>query len=251
MKIISWNVNGIRSVSQKGFFDFLQKASPEILVIQETKANTEQLSNEILEPDGYKTFWNSAQKKGYSGVAIFSKTEPEKVVSGIGIPKFDGEGRVLLAKFEKFTLLNIYFPSGQRDLGRVPFKMEFNEAISDFCKNISEPLIVSGDFNVAHKERDLKNYKANVNTSGFLPIEREWLDRFVEAGFIDTFREFEQGNNHYSWWSYQTFAREKNIGWRIDYNFITKSLKPFLKNAYILPQVFGSDHCPVVAELEF
>ncbi len=253
MKICTWNVNGIRAVSKKGFGEWLTETQPEIVCLQETKINVE-FQTELLAELGYHHFWNFAEKKGYSGVATFTKVKPFSVSKGIGIEKLDFEGRVLQTDFENFTLLNIYFPSGQRDHARVPFKMEFNEAVLDFCNKLraeGKSLVVSGDYNIAHKERDLKNYKGNKNTSGFLPIEREWLDKFFASGFVDTFREFEQETGFYSWWSYMGQSRAKNVGWRIDYNCITEDLKPNLKNAYITPQVLGSDHCPVFIELEF
>ncbi|KAA3595749.1 MAG: exodeoxyribonuclease III [Calditrichaeota bacterium] len=253
MKICTWNVNGIRAVSKKGFGEWLTETQPEIVCLQETKIN-EEFQTELLAELGYHHFWNFAEKKGYSGVATFTKTKPLSISKGIGIEKFDFEGRVLQTDFENYTLLNIYFPSGQRDHARVPFKMEFNEAVLDFCNKLraeGKPLVVSGDYNIAHQERDLKNYKGNKNTSGFLPIEREWLDKFFASGFVDTFREFEQETGFYSWWSYMGQSRAKNVGWRIDYNCITEDLKPNLKNAFITPQVLGSDHCPVFLELEF
>lgn len=253
MKICTWNVNGIRAVSRKGFAEWLTQNQPEIVCLQETKIN-EEFQTELLAELGYHHFWNFAEKKGYSGVATFTKEKPLNVSKGIGIEKFDFEGRVLQTDFENFTLLNIYFPSGQRDHARVPFKMEFNEAVLDFCNKLrkeGKSLVVSGDYNIAHQERDLKNYKGNKNTSGFLPIEREWLDKFFASGFVDTFREFEQETGFYTWWSYMGKARAKNVGWRIDYNCITEDLKSNLKNAYITPQVLGSDHCPVFIELEF
>lgn len=253
MKICTWNVNGIRAATKKGFGEWLTENQPEIICLQEIKIN-EEFQPKFLEELGYRHFWNFAEKKGYSGVATFTKIKPINVSEGIGIEKFDLEGRVLQTDFERFTLLNIYFPSGQRDHARVPFKMEFNEAVLDFCNKLrteGKSLVVSGDYNIAHQERDLKNFKSNKNTSGFLPIEREWLDKFFASGFVDTFREFEQGEGFYSWWSNFGKARSKNVGWRIDYNCITEDLKPNLINAFITPQILGSDHCPVFLELEF
>ncbi len=218
------------------------------MCLQETKAKPEQLSPELLKPEGYSAFWNSAERPGYSGVAIFSKQEPLSVKNGFGIRRFDAEGRVLEAEFKEFTLLNIYFPNGGMGPDRLKFKLDFYKAALDtFVKLIKKgkKLVICGDYNTAHKPIDLKNPKENEKTSGFMPIEREWIDRLVSQGFIDTFRVFNQEPGQYSWWDLRTGARQRNAGWRIDYHFISQNLKPALKEAFIWPEVMGSDHCPV------
>ena len=248
MNLISWNVNGIRAAAAKGLSDWLSTAAPDIVCLQETKAHREQLPEHLAEPPGYHSFWNSANRRGYSGVAVFSREKPLSVKYGLGLEKFDTEGRVIELEYESFTLLNVYFPNGQRDHGRVPFKLEFCDAVFDRCNLLRENgkhIVICGDFNTAHREIDLKYPKANRNTTGFLPEERAWMDRFTAGGYIDTFREFETGGGYYSWWTYRLSARERNIGWRIDYFFISPDLKPRLKNAFILSEVHGSDHCPV------
>jgi len=248
MDLISWNVNGIRSAAAKGFSDWLSAAAPDIVCLQETKAHREQLPENLAEPQGYHSFWNSASRRGYSGVAVFSREKPVSVKYGLGIEKFDTEGRVIELQYEWFTLLNIYFPNGQRDHGRVPYKLEFCDAVFDRCnslRNDGRQIVICGDFNTAHREIDLKHPRANRNTTGFLPEERAWMDRFIAGGYTDTFREFEKGGGHYSWWTYRLAARERNIGWRIDYFFISPDLRPRLKKAFILSEIHGSDHCPV------
>lgn len=253
LKIISWNVNGIRSVQKKNFLPWLKKTSPELMCLQETKAKPEQLSPELLKPEGYSAFWNSAERPGYSGVAIFSKQEPLSVKNGLGIRRFDVEGRVLEAEFKEFTLLNIYFPNGGMGPERLKFKLDFYKAALDaFAKLLKKgkKLVICGDYNTAHKPIDLKNPKENEKTSGFMPVEREWIDRLVGQGFIDTFRVFNQEPGQYSWWDLRTGARQRNAGWRIDYHFISQNLKPALKDAFIWPDVMGSDHCPVGVVLD-
>jgi exodeoxyribonuclease-3 len=248
MDLISWNVNGIRSAAAKGFSDWLAASAPDIVCLQETKAHREQLPENLAEPPGYHSFWNSASRRGYSGVAVFSKEKPLSVKYGLGIEKFDTEGRVIELEYEWFTLLNIYFPNGQRDHGRVPFKLEFCDAVFDRCNLLRENgryIVICGDFNTAHRQIDLKYPRANQNTTGFLPEERAWMDRFIAGGYTDTFREFEKGGGNYSWWTYRLSARERNIGWRIDYFFISSDLRPQLETAFILSDVHGSDHCPV------
>lgn len=252
MKLISFNVNGIRAIEKKGFFDWVEKESPDILALQETKAHPDQLNDTILKPKGYKSFWSAAEKKGYSGVAIYTKKEPISVVAGLGIKEFDDEGRVLIAEYEDFTLFNIYYPNGGAGNKRVPFKMKFYHA---FLENIEDlrskgkKLIICGDVNTAHTEIDLARPKENSKTTGFLPEEREWVSKFIKCGYIDTFRHFTAEGGHYSWWDYKTAARARDVGWRIDYFFVSASLLPRLKKAFILKDVHGSDHCPVGIEL--
>ena len=252
MKIYSWNVNGIRAIQKKGFIDWVIKEQPDILCIQETKANIEQLDEEIVNIEGYYSYFNSAERKGYSGVATYTKIKPLAVKCGIGIEKFDSEGRVLITEYSEFTLLNIYFPNGQKDEERLNYKMEFYDSILDYCNNLKSQgkrLIISGDYNTAHREIDLKNPKSNEKTSGFLPIERAWIDKFISHGYIDTFRHFYSDKVKYSWWSYKFRAREKGVGWRIDYNFVSDNLIDNVKGAEILNEVMGSDHCPVAIYL--
>ncbi|TFG96065.1 MAG: exodeoxyribonuclease III [Calditrichales bacterium] len=252
MKIYSWNVNGIRAASQKGYQDWFESASPEILCLQETKAQPDQLEETMVEPNGYKSYWNSAEKKGYSGVATFSKAQPESVSYGINDALFDNEGRVIESDYGDFVLFNIYFPNGRRDLSRVEYKLTFCERVLDRCNALvaaGKNVVVCGDYNTAHKEIDLTNPKANQKTTGFLPEERAWMDRFIENGYVDTFRHFNDKPDQYTWWSYRFSARQKNIGWRIDYFFVNEKFLPRVKDAFILPEILGSDHCPVGIEL--
>ena len=257
IKLTSWNVNGIRAVLKKGFMDFFNENQSDILCIQETKAHPDQV--EIL-LKGYNDYWNSAEKKGYSGTAVFSKTKPFEVSNGIGIEKHDNEGRVITADYEHFYLVNCYTPNSKRDLSRLDYR--HNEWEVDFLKYLKhletrKPVILCGDLNVAHTENDLANPQTNKATksrlgnAGFTNEERQSFENLINAGFIDTFRDFNEGNGHYSWWSYMAQARSRNIGWRIDYFCISSQLKPNLKSATILPNVMGSDHCPVEIELEF
>jgi len=249
LKIISWNVAGLRACIKKGFFDWLYAAKPDILCLQETKISESDLTDEMKNPKGYHTYWNPAKKKGYAGTAVFTKEEPVKVERGIGIPNFDEEGRFLILYFDKFTLVNVYFPHSRRDLKRLDFKLEFNDAFLKFMERLRKEskgrLILIGDFNVAHKEIDLANPKQNMKNAGFTPQEREWADTLTAKGYADTFREFMKENGHYTWWTYRANARKRNIGWRIDYAFVPKEFMPRVKDSYILENVMGSDHCPV------
>lgn len=252
MKIYSWNVNGLRAIQKKGFINWVKKEQPDILCIQETKAHIDQLDDEVINIEGYYCYFSSAERKGYSGVATYTKEKPLSVKTGIGIERFDSEGRILITEYPRFILLNIYFPNGQKDDERLSYKMEFYDAILDYCENLKKQdkkLIISGDYNTAHKEIDLKNPKANENRSGFLPIERAWMDKFISYGYIDTFRYFYPEEVKYSWWSYRFRARERNAGWRIDYHFVSDNLIDEVKDAKILDEVTGSDHCPVVIYL--
>lgn len=254
MKLITWNVNGIRAVLNKGFVEWLEKESPDILCLQETKAHPDQLGFELTHPKGYHAYFSSSEgKKGYSGVATYTKKEPIKVTEGFGIESFDREGRVLVTEFDEFILFNVYFPNGKASTERLQYKMEFYEA---FLKHIEDlrkkgkKIIFCGDVNTAHNEIDLARPKENEDVSGFLPIERKWIDRVVEKGYIDSLREFHPEAGQYTWWSLRAGARERNVGWRIDYFFLQKELRRHLKNAYILPDVMGSDHCPMAVELD-
>ena len=252
MKLISFNVNGIRAIEKKGFFEWLEKESPDVIGLQETKASPEQLTENILKPNGYKSFWSSAEKKGYSGVAIYTKKEPKSVVEGLGVKEFDSEGRTLIADYGDFILFNIYYPNGGQGNKRVPFKMKFYDAFlkkAEALRKKGKSLIICGDVNTAHTEIDLARPKENVKNTGFLPEEREWVTKFINCGYVDTFRHFVKEGGHYTWWDYFTKARERDVGWRIDYFFITPDLFPRLKKAFILKDVMGSDHCPVGIEL--
>ncbi|NPV00551.1 MAG: exodeoxyribonuclease III [Brevinematales bacterium] len=254
LSLISWNVNGIRAAVKNGFLAWLDTTSYDIVGLQEIKAIPDQLSEDILQPEGYHAYWNPAKRKGYSGTALYSKQAPNEVTMGFQIPRFDEEGRVIVADYDAFTLMNIYYPNGQKDEERLKYKMDFYDAFLDYAdglKKSGKNLIITGDFNTAHTEIDLANPKANEGYSGFLPIERAWLDKFISHGYIDTFRRFHPGEtDQYTWWTYRVNARERNIGWRIDYFFVSEGFLPKVKDAFILPGVQGSDHCPVGIEIE-
>ncbi|EJP6471181.1 exodeoxyribonuclease III [Clostridium sp. FAM 1755] len=253
MRIYSWNVNGLRAVAKKNFLEWIEEENPDILCIQETKLQENQLEDNIKNIEGYYSYFSFAEKKGYSGVATYTKEDPISVKYGIGIEKFDSEGRILITEFKDFTLLNIYFPNGQRDEERLQYKLEFYEALFNYCDELvkeGKNLVICGDYNTAHNEIDLKNPKANEKTSGFLRIERDWLDKIIERGYTDTFRNMNPDKIKYSWWSYRFKARERNAGWRIDYHFVSNNLLDKVKNTEILNHVYGSDHCPVMVELD-
>ncbi|MFA5087532.1 MAG: exodeoxyribonuclease III [Candidatus Omnitrophota bacterium] len=253
MKLLSWNVNGIRAVAKKGFPDWLQKESPDILCLQETKAEPAQLTDELVKPKGYSTYWSSAQKKGYSGVAVFSKQPPASVTEGLGRKEFDNEGRTLILDYRDFVLFNIYFPNGGAGNKRVPFKMGFYDAFLEKAQKIrrqGKKIILCGDVNTAHTEKDLSRPKENEKNTGFLPEERAWITQFIDKGYVDTFRHFCKEPGHYSWWDYKTRARERDIGWRIDYFFVSREMLPKVQRAFILKEVMGSDHCPVGIEIK-
>ena len=253
LKLLSWNVNGIRAAEKKGFLKWLLKESPDILCVQETKAHIEQLSKELINPDGYKTYWSSGEKKGYSGVATFAKPKPKDIKTGFGVKKYDCEGRILITDYGDFILFNIYFPNGQRDEERLKYKLGFYDEFLKYIDKLKEKgkkIIICGDVNTAHKEIDLARPKENENTSGFLPVERKWMDKLVEHGYIDTFRHFCKDGGHYTYWDPITRARERNVGWRIDYFFISPNLLKNLKKAFIMSDVMGSDHCPLGIEVE-
>lgn len=248
MKIISWNVNGLRSVLKKGnlFFDFLKKENPDVLCLQETKAMREQV--DLTLEDYPFQYWNSASKKGYSGTAVFSKVQPSNVLYDMGIPEHDEEGRVITLEFEDFYLVVVYTPNSQRGLARLDYRKKWDE---DFLKHLkkleaSKPVVFAGDLNVAHTEIDLANPKANYNkVAGYTQTEIDGFQNYLDNGFVDTFREFDKSPERYTYWGYMFNARDKNIGWRIDYFCVSESLKPRVKDSFILPEVLGSDHCPV------
>jgi exodeoxyribonuclease-3 len=252
MKLISWNINGIRSAVRHGFMDWLKKESPDVLCLQETKAAPADLPDSILKPEGYFTFWN-IQRRGYAGVATFTKKKPLRVLTGFGVPEFDIEGRVLISEHPGFTVFNIYFPNGKQGPERLKFKMDFYDAFLDFIEPLrlqGKKLIICGDINTAHKEIDIARPKANSKVSGFLPEERAWMDKFVSRGYVDTFRYFNKEPDHYSYWDIKTGARARNVGWRIDYFYVTENMIKQVKKSVMLPEVMGSDHCPIMLILQ-
>jgi exodeoxyribonuclease-3 len=254
IRLLSWNVNGIRAIYKKGFLDWFKKANPDILCLQETKAHPDQLVDEIKDVNGYESFFSSAEKKGYSGVVTYTKMKPMEFKHGIGISKFDSEGRFIITEFKEFILFNIYFPNGKASKERLQYKMDFYDAFLKHCKNLlkkDKKIIVCGDVNTAHQEIDLARPKENSQTSGFLPEERKWIDKFIAAGFLDTFRMFNKEPGNYTWWDMITRARERNVGWRIDYFYASESLKNNIISASIHSTVMGSDHCPIELELKF
>ena len=253
MKLISWNVNGIRAAVKKGFLQFLDSESPDILCIQETKANKEQLTSEILKDHGYYTFWHSGNRKGYSGVATFCKHQPLYIQEGLGIEKYDAEGRVLITEHDNFLLYNIYFPNGQKNDERLNYKLDFyNDLLPIINDQVDSGnnVIVAGDWNTAHLPIDLARPNENKNTSGFMPIEREKIELYISNGWIDTFRLFHDEGERYSWWTYRFGARERNVGWRIDYFFVNEGMVEICKDADIHQNILGSDHCPVSLTLD-
>ena len=250
MKLISWNVNGLRACVDKGFIDFFQKMDADIFCIQESKLQAGQIDLDI---PGYFQYWNYAEKKGYSGTALFTKKEPISVTYGMGIPEHDTEGRVITAEFEDFYVVTVYVPNSQRELARLSYRLIWEEAFLAYIKSLEnhKPVIFCGDLNVAHKEIDLKNPKTNRQNAGFTDEERDCFSKILDAGFIDTFRYFyPEQKEIYSWWSYMFKSREKNAGWRIDYFVVSKALEDRLQDAVIHTEVLGSDHCPVSLELK-
>ena len=248
MKLLSWNVNGIRAAVKKGFLQYLEDENPDIICIQETKAHKEQLTAEILKDHGYYVYWHSGKKKGYSGVATFCKEEPLYIQEGIGIKKYDDEGRVLITEHNKFLLYNIYFPNGQKNEERLKYKLDFYDDLLPIINDQVESgnnVIVTGDWNTAHRPIDLARPNENKNTSGFMPIEREKVDEYILNGWVDTFRLFHEEGGRYSWWTYRFGARDRNIGWRIDYFFVNEGMVEICTDADIHQNIFGSDHCPV------
>jgi exodeoxyribonuclease-3 len=248
--LVSWNVNGIRAVYRKGFMEWLAQAAPDILCLQETRAEPVQVPAALAQLPDYHAFWNaSRRKKGYSGTGLLSRLKPLSVQFGLGIEEFDQEGRTIVAEYPSFVLLNCYFPNGGREHERVPFKLAFYDAFLDRCEQLraqGHTVVFCGDVNTAHKEIDLAHPRENRNTTGFLPQERAWIDRVVEAGYVDTFRHFFPDlPEQYTWWSMPTRARERNVGWRLDYFFVNAEAVDRVTEAFILPEVMGSDHCPV------
>ncbi len=252
MRLISWNVNGIRAVQKKGFLAWVEREGPDILCLQETKAEKSQLDDELVNIPGYFSFWCSAEKKGYSGVAVYSRKAPEVAAYGLGKKEFDSEGRVICLDYGDFVLFNIYYPNGGSGNKRVPFKLDFYDAFLTKVMALRQQgrhIVICGDVNTAHEEIDLARPKENSRNTGFLPEERAWLSKFIACGFVDTFRHFCKAPGCYSWWDYKTGARARNIGWRLDYFFVDQGFLPQVKKAFILKDVMGSDHCPVGIEI--
>ncbi|MHA1629609.1 MAG: exodeoxyribonuclease III [Candidatus Heimdallarchaeota archaeon] len=262
VKLLSWNVNGLRALVKKAvkseldFYSWVEKESPNILCLQETKATKEQMPKKLLELAGYESYWSAAERKGYSGVVTFTKDTPIQVSYSLGKKEFDNEGRHIITEFPNFVLLNVYFPNGKKNQERLRFKMEYYDAFLTIIENYrkkGKSIIFCGDVNTAHREIDLSHPKANEKISGFLPIERAWIDKLLELGYIDTFRYFHPNKTEqYTWWSMRNIgARERNVGWRLDYFFVSNDLEKYLSNAFIMPEVYGSDHCPVGLQLKF
>ena len=252
MKILSYNVNGIRAALNKGFAEWLSSADPDVVCLQETKALEDQVNTDLFEQMGYQHFWHSAQKKGYSGVAILSNTNPLNVQKGTGIEHMDFEGRVIRADYENVSVISLYLPSGT-NLDRLEHKFKFMDDFQgyiDALKKNHSRLVICGDYNICHRAIDIHDPVRNKNVSGFLPEERQWIDTFMNNGFVDSFRHLNPEPHQYSWWSYRANARNNNKGWRIDYNMVSENLKKNIKSAYLLPDAKHSDHCPVGVELE-
>ena len=253
IKLLCWNVNGIRAAQKKGFLEWFAAQAADVVCLQETKAHKEQLEERLSQIAGYESYWFSAERKGYSGVATYTRQRPLSVRYGFEVSRFDIEGRVLITEFPGFDLYNIYFPNGKRDQTRLDYKMDFYESILEHWqtqRQQGKKLVICGDYNTAHQEIDLARPKQNESISGFLAIERQWIDKIIERGYVDTLRLFDKGPHQYTWWDQMTRARERNIGWRIDYFFVTEDLVPKVRNAWIDPEVLGSDHCPVGLELD-
>ncbi len=253
MQISSWNVNGIRAAHRGGFLTWFEDSPSEIVCVQETKARPEQVDEAVLHPKNYHSYWHSAEKPGYSGVAIFSKKEPLSVQTGMGVEAIDREGRVLVAEYPEFTLVNAYFPNSQREHTRLGYKLEFCAQMHGFLEKLrhkGKQVVICGDFNIAHQAIDLRNPKSNEKNAGYLPEERAWMTSFLEAGYVDAFRNFEKGEGHYTWWSYRPGVRAKNVGWRLDYFCVNQEFKQRLKTMVHEPQILGSDHCPISLTLK-
>ncbi|AMM50888.1 exodeoxyribonuclease III [Rufibacter sp. DG15C] len=252
MKIISYNVNGIRSALSKGFADWVKAANPDVLCLQEIKADETKFDKAIWEELGYHVYIHPAQKKGYSGVALLSKQEPKSVCIGCGIEHYDQEGRVIRADFDGYSVLNVYMPSGSSGEHRQAFKIQWLQDFQQYIQTLKHTvpgLVICGDYNICHQAIDIHNPKSNANSSGFLPEERNWFSNFLQYGFIDSFRHFNTEPHQYTWWSYRANVRSKNLGWRIDYLLVSEHLKPHMKRAAILPEAKHSDHCPVLLEM--
>lgn len=254
ISLFSWNVNGIRAVQKKGLLDWIKTTNPDILGLQEIKATPDQLDVELVNPPGYHAFWAPGQRKGYSGVALFTKQQPKSVRLGMGIDDYDNEGRTIVAEYDDFIFITAYFPNGSRDHSRVPFKMAYKAAFLNYCEALrlqGKSIIFCGDVNTAHNEIDLARPKDNVKTTGFLPIERAWMNELVGKGYVDIYRDLNPTTEGaYTWWSNRSGARERNVGWRIDYFFISPDLRERVVAADIHPAVLGSDHCPVSLTLK-
>ncbi len=255
MDIVSFNVNGLRAILKKGFIEWVKNQKPDVLCLQEIKVDKNQIEHgEFHDIEEYNFYWNSAERKGYSGVLILSKEKPEDIGYGIGLEKFDHEGRLIRLKYPNFTLLNVYFPNGKSSEERLQFKLDYYDAFLELCERLrqqGEKLIITGDFNTAHRNIDLANPRENEKYSGFLPIERKWLDKLLEKGYIDTFRHFQPKKSEmYTWWTYRFNARKKNIGWRIDYFFVTEDLIHKVEKSIILSDVHGSDHAPILLRIK-
>lgn len=253
MKILTYNVNGIRAAVRRGLVDWLTATDADLVALQEVKATLPQIDRAMFEDLGYRLYWFPAEKPGYSGVAILSKHPPRHVEYGCGVPVYDYEGRIIRADFDTFSLMSVYVPSGTMGDIRQAFKMEYLADFGDYVDSLRKTvpnLVISGDYNICHQAIDIHNPKGNANTSGFLPEERAWIGGFIENGFVDSFRYFNQEPHHYTWWSQRPGCRERNLGWRIDYHLVTESLKNCLQRAVILPEAKHSDHCPVLLELE-
>jgi exodeoxyribonuclease-3 len=253
LKILSYNVNGIRAALNKGFAEWLEAAAPDVLCLQETKAMREQVDTAVFEALGYQHYWHSAQKKGYSGVAILTKTNPLHIEEGTGIDHMDFEGRVIRADFEKVSVISLYLPSGT-NLDRLEYKFQFMDDFQNYIDTLKKKhprLVICGDYNICHRTIDIHDPIRNKKVSGFLPEERKWIDGFINSGFVDSFRLLNTEPHQYSWWSYRANARNNNKGWRIDYNLVSENLINNINRSYLLPDVKHSDHCPVGVELEF
>jgi len=253
LKILSYNVNGIRAALNKGFAEWLEAAAPNVLCLQETKAMKEQVDTAVFDALGYQHHWHSAQKKGYSGVAILTKTKPLHIEEGTGIDHMDFEGRVIRADFEKVSVISLYLPSGT-NLDRLEYKFQFMDDFQNYIDTLKKKyprLVICGDYNICHRAIDIHDPIRNKKVSGFLPEEREWIDGFINSGFVDSFRHLNPDPHQYSWWSYRANARNNNKGWRIDYNLVSENLKNNINRSYLLPDAKHSDHCPVGVELEF
>lgn len=253
MRIISWNVNGLRAIWKKGFPEWFAKEKPDILCLQETKAQQDQLTEEMIKYNGYRSYFFSAEKKGYSGVAVYSLHKPKRAKAGLGLPEYDCEGRVIELEFDNFILFNVYFPNGGRGPERVKYKLDFYGEVFKRAEQLRKHqpnIIVTGDYNTAHQEIDLARPKENSKTTGFLPEERAWIDKIIDMGYVDIFRKFNQQPGQYTYWDQITRARERNVGWRIDYFMVTREMEKLVADASIHMNVMGSDHCPVEIRLK-
>ena len=256
MRIVSWNVNGLRACAKKGFLDFLDRCDADVVALQETRAFEDQLEERVASPEGWHTYFHPAERPGYSGVAIYSRQKPSRVETSLGVEEFDAEGRYLCVTYGRLAVASVYFPNGSgkdRDNSRVPYKLDFyREVFSQMQrKRKNGPVYIAGDYNTAHHEIDLARPKENSSVSGFLPIERQWIDKLIENNFVDTFRIFDKNPDNYTWWNMRTRARDRNVGWRIDYFFVSDNLVTNVKSSSILSDVMGSDHCPIKLNLSF